>query len=82
METTPKRKKKPAKTGDCLQLYMLFNLRSCIHVLTGPFLVCSTCGLAEELEQESKSVQKASQPKSACGSVRISINFFALQSFV
>lgn len=28
---------------------------------------CS-CGLAEELEQESKAVQKASQPKSACGS--------------
>ncbi|XP_067292259.1 anamorsin [Pseudorasbora parva] len=27
-----------------------------------------TCGLAEELEQESKSTQKASQPKSACGS--------------
>ncbi|XP_066504882.1 anamorsin [Hoplias malabaricus] len=27
-----------------------------------------TCGLAEELEQESKAAQKASQPKSACGS--------------
>ncbi|KAL7885381.1 hypothetical protein AOLI_G00056760 [Acnodon oligacanthus] len=27
-----------------------------------------TCGLAEELEQESKAVQKVSQPKSACGS--------------
>ncbi|XP_076121628.1 anamorsin [Alosa pseudoharengus] len=27
-----------------------------------------TCGLAEELEQESKGAQKASQPKSACGS--------------
>lgn len=27
-----------------------------------------TCGLAEELEQESKGVQKASPPKSACGS--------------
>ncbi|XP_062856901.1 anamorsin [Trichomycterus rosablanca] len=26
-----------------------------------------TCGLAEELEQESKVAQKASQPKSACG---------------
>ncbi|XP_005174377.2 anamorsin isoform X1 [Danio rerio] len=26
-----------------------------------------TCGLAEELEQESKAAQKASQPKSACG---------------
>ncbi|TSQ92639.1 Anamorsin [Bagarius yarrelli] len=26
-----------------------------------------TCGLAEELEQDSKTVQKASQPKSACG---------------
>ncbi|XP_053487288.1 anamorsin isoform X1 [Ictalurus furcatus] len=26
-----------------------------------------TCGLAEELEQESKAVQKTSQPKSACG---------------
>ncbi|XP_072519032.1 anamorsin [Salminus brasiliensis] len=27
-----------------------------------------TCGLAEELEQESKAAKKASQPKSACGS--------------
>lgn len=27
-----------------------------------------TCGLVEELEQESKTAQKASQPKSACGS--------------
>ncbi|XP_051548939.1 anamorsin-like [Myxocyprinus asiaticus] len=27
-----------------------------------------TCGLAEELEQESKAIQKASLPKSACGS--------------
>ncbi|XP_039503895.1 anamorsin isoform X2 [Pimephales promelas] len=27
-----------------------------------------TCGLADELEQESKATQKASQPKSACGS--------------
>ncbi|XP_022539566.2 anamorsin isoform X1 [Astyanax mexicanus] len=27
-----------------------------------------TCGLAEELEQESKAAQKVSQPKSACGS--------------
>lgn len=36
-------------------------------------LVCSTCGLAEELEKESKAAQKASQPKSACGSVRIFI---------
>ncbi|KAI5105471.1 anamorsin, partial [Silurus meridionalis] len=26
-----------------------------------------TCGLAEELEEESKAAQKASQPKSACG---------------
>ncbi|KAF5904058.1 anamorsin isoform X1, partial [Clarias magur] len=26
-----------------------------------------TCGLAEELEQESKAAQKAAQPKSACG---------------
>ncbi|KAM9470564.1 anamorsin [Clarias gariepinus] len=26
-----------------------------------------TCGLAEELEQESKATQKAAQPKSACG---------------
>lgn len=29
------------------------------------FIFCSTCGLAEELEQEKKS----SQPKSACGNV-------------
>lgn len=34
--------------------------------------VCSTCGLAEELEQESKAAQKASVPKSACGSVSTS----------
>lgn len=31
----------------------------------------STCGLAEELEQESKAAQKASQPKSACGNVSV-----------
>lgn len=31
----------------------------------------STCGLAEELEQESKATQKATQPKSACGNVSV-----------
>lgn len=36
-------------------------------------MVCSTCGLAEELEEESKATQKASQAKSACGSVCIFI---------
>ena len=29
----------------------------------------STCGLAEELDQENKGAQEVSQPKSACGSV-------------
>lgn len=33
--------------------------------------LCSTCGLAEELEQESREKQKADLPKSACGSVSI-----------
>lgn len=33
--------------------------------------VCSTCGLAEELEQESKDRQKTNLPKSACGSVSV-----------
>lgn len=45
--------------------------------------VCSTCGLAEELEQETKEKQKSNQPKSACGSVSITktavvITFFIL----
>lgn len=31
--------------------------------------VFSSCGLAEELEQESKGQQKTNLPKSACGSV-------------
>lgn len=33
--------------------------------------LCSTCGLAEELEQESKGKQKTDLPKSACGSVSV-----------
>lgn len=33
--------------------------------------LCSTCGLAEELEQESKDTKKTDLPKSACGSVSI-----------
>ena len=33
--------------------------------------LCSTCGLAEELEQESKGKQTTNMPKSACGSVSI-----------
>ena len=33
--------------------------------------MCSSCGLADELAQETKGVQKAAdKPKSACGSVR------------
>lgn len=39
------------------------------HMTYCPFYLTSTCGLAEELDQESKGAQKASQPKSACGSV-------------
>lgn len=31
--------------------------------------LCSTCGLAEELEQDSKAKQKTNLPKSSCGSV-------------
>lgn len=33
--------------------------------------LCSSCGLAEELEQESTGKQKTNLPKSACGSVSI-----------
>lgn len=33
--------------------------------------LCSTCGLAEELEQDSKGKEKTNLPKSACGSVSI-----------
>ena len=32
--------------------------------------MCSSCGLAEELVQDAKGLQKASLPKSSCGSVR------------
>lgn len=42
-------------------------------------MLCSTCGLAEELEQESKEKQKTNLPKSACGSVSI-IGMFPLLS--
>uniref|UniRef100_A0A8C2G2N9 Anamorsin n=1 Tax=Cyprinus carpio TaxID=7962 RepID=A0A8C2G2N9_CYPCA len=42
--------------------------KNCCNQLTSLFLYCSTCGLAEELEKESQVTQKASQPKSACGS--------------
>lgn len=42
----------------------------------------STCGLAEELEQESKAVQKTSQPKSACGNVSVCISALSMSSQV
>lgn len=38
----------------------------------------STCGLAEELEQEKNSTQ----PKSACGNVNSNFCFYALQGMI
>lgn len=39
----------------------------------------STCGLAEELEQESKGKEKTNLPKSACGSVSIISRLFYIR---
>lgn len=74
-------RRKPAKTGEVFSAVMLEyyditqipeqpqHLLASLHEAVLCLCVCSTCGLAEELQQESKGQPKPDLPKSACGSV-------------
>lgn len=46
---------------------------ACLLLPCLSLLLCSSCGLAEELEQESKGAKTISKPKSACGSVSVTL---------
>lgn len=82
MEKELERRRKPARTGEdtqacCVKVDVTYCTFICAlkafkrNVMQCVVCLCSTCGLAEELEQESKEKQKANLPKSACGSVSI-----------
>lgn len=51
--------------------YIYLCFRKHLNMIQYVVCLCSSCGLAEELEQESKGKQKPDLPKSACGSVSI-----------